>query len=452
MKSSYKWSPWIALCTSVALARVASADDAKSPNMQTPTPEAATGPEEAGADAPAGSEGARPPSGGHAAAANPGSGRGQHAKAEQIAKDQQAVKQTEAAVASARPQLLAIRGGSLGFPMASNNQGLLAGADAKLVGGSILSSKSAADAFAKVGGVDIGRVSAELIGESFEADVPQVSLIDQLPKPAMTPTTFASVGIRVRWNRYPTVWATKPISSECVGALMKKIESPPKRPRDLENTDKSELMKEINVDVESAKETNVPGCDPDDLAALTQTASLSVIGGLRMVRRGNADEGLTDLSGIQWEIGIRRDSEAQIDSRFSWSLMGGISGLHLNRSDVTNGMGMATTRYLQMNDVRLSFAAEVRRAASKEAAETSAFGVYGVASRNYWTNKFQPDGSSKVRDLQLEGGIYVSGAMKGFSGLIMLSIIRPYTPESQYVYAVSVVPFGGGVPASSGTP
>jgi hypothetical protein len=448
MKSTYKWSLWIALCTSVAVVRGASADDPKPPVAQGPTPQAAPGPQGSDAGAPPGSDEARPASGGGAQATKAAGG---DEPEKQIARDQQAVKNAEAAVASSRPQLLAIRGGSLGFPAASNNQGLLAGADAKLVGGSGLSSKSAVDAFAKVGGVVLGRVSAEVTGESFEADVPRASPTDPSPKSVMTPTTFATVGIRVRWNRYPTVFATQLMKPECVTALADKIKNSPISGTP-ETTNTSALMEGINDDVEGSDQANAPGCNRDELAAATQTTSLSFIGGLRLVRRGSADEGLTELSGVQWELGIRRDSEAQIDSRFSWSIMAGISGMHLNRSDVTNTMDTTTTRYLQMNDVRLSFAAEIRRAASKTAAETSAVGVYGVASRNYWTDKFQQDGDGKVRDLQLEGGIYVSGAMKGFSGLIMLSIIRPYTPGAQYLYAVSVVPFGGGVPASSGTP
>jgi len=36
--------------------------------------------------------------------------------------------------------------------------------------------------------------------------------------------------------------------------------------------------------------------------------------------------------------------------------------------------------------------------------------------------------------------------MNGFSGLIMLSVIRPYAHGAQNVYAVSVIPFGGAVP------
>ncbi len=42
--------------------------------------------------------------------------------------------------------------------------------------------------------------------------------------------------------------------------------------------------------------------------------------------------------------------------------------------------------------------------------------------------------------------------MTGFSGLITLSVIQPYTPGVPYVYAVSVAPFGGGVPAPGPSP
>jgi hypothetical protein len=173
------------------------------------------------------------------------------------------------------------------------------------------------------------------------------------------------------------------------------------------------------------------------------------MGGIRLIRRGNSNENLIDLTGVQWELGVRRDSEAMQDTRLSWSIMTGISGMHLNEADVVNQM--STTRYVRMNDVRLSFAAELRRPAAGESAVTGALGAYGVASWDAWTNKLDLDGDHKVRDVQLEGGVYVSGTMRGFSGQIMVSVIRPYTPGAQNVYALSVMPFGGGTP-SGGKP
>jgi hypothetical protein len=119
--------------------------------------------------------------------------------------------------------------------------------------------------------------------------------------------------------------------------------------------------------------------------------------------------------------------------------------MHLNESDVTTASSM--TRYLRTNDVRLSAAVEVHTPA-RDNAVSGALGVYGVASLDMWTNKFHLDGDDKMRDLQFEGGVYVSGVMKGFSGLIMLSVIRPYTPGAQNVYAVSIVPFAGASPAA----
>jgi hypothetical protein len=337
--------------------------------------------------------------------------------------DKRAAREQDAAVAVARPQFVAVRGGSLGFAPPANNRGLLAGVAVKQSGGSNLSSKSSADAFAKVGGVTVGPVTAELNGESFEEEVPRVSLTDASSRPAMTLTTFASVGFRARWNLHPTVWATHRISDDCVQGV-----------------------------AENPNKEHVEHCNDDEVSALTQSAVWSLMAGLRVVRRGTADEGLTDLSSVQWEFGLRRDSEAQAKSRFSWSIMGGLSGMHFNRSDVTDSAGTATTRYLQMNDVRLSFAAEIRRAASKDEATSVAIGLYGVAARNSWTNTFEHGESRKVRDHQLEGGVYLSGAMTGFSGLVMLSVIQPYTPGAPYIYAVSVVPFGGGTPTSGTGP
>lgn len=184
------------------------------------------------------------------------------------------------------------------------------------------------------------------------------------------------------------------------------------------------------------------GCKAE-LEALTKKTSVSGMLGLRLVRRGSSNEGLTNLGGVQWEAGLRYDSEAADDTRRSWSLSAGVAGMHLNQSDVVaDGV---TTRYIRLNDVRVTGSAEIRKVATKEAV-TSAAGVYAAFSQDFWTNKFHVGGDTKVRDYQLEGGVYLSGVMNGFSGMIMLSIIKPYAPEVEYLYAVSVIPFGGGVP------
>jgi hypothetical protein len=348
--------------------------------------------------------------------------QGEKASAASLAKCQKELKERETAAASVRPQVLAVRGGSLGFSMPSNHQGLLTGVDAKLSSGSpSLDAGSSVDAFAKIGGVTLGNVMGEVIGESFEADVPQVSLT-AMPVSKMRKTTFASVGIRARLNLSPIRWMTPGISKKC-GVAEGEGSNPP-----------------------SGAGTST--CGNDELDVLRRSAVWSFMAGLRLVRRSTANDELLDLTGLQWELGARRDSEAHVESRYSWAVMGGVSGMHLNQSEITTDM--ETTRYIRMNDVRLSGAAELRQPAPEEkGAVTGAIGVYGVASLNMWTNQFGPDGVRKERDYQLEGGLYLSGAMRGFNGLIMLSMIRPYERHTEMIYALSIVPFGG---VSTATP
>lgn len=335
-------------------------------------------------------------------------------KEEKIA-EQAASVPNDAATAPARPQVLAVRGGSLGIPSPANTEGVLAGVDVKGTTGGGLGSTSSVDAFAKVGGLDLGRLRAEVIGETFDADIPVVTLSGMPAVPLMTKTAFSAVGIRARYNFNPTVWASRPLDPDCVRIAVT-------NPRARDQT-----------------------CD-EDIKAITTERVYSVMAGMRLARRGSSDGSLTDLGGVEWEVGLRVDSDKRLEQALSWSLAVGVSGLHVNEVDsVKDGV---ITHYVRMNDIRVSVTGELRRLATKDVT-TASLGIYGVLSQDFWTNKFHVGGDDKVRDYQLESGVYVSGVMKGFSGLIMLSVIKPYAHASQNIYAISLIPFGGAVPTDA---
>jgi hypothetical protein len=277
---------------------------------------------------------------------------------------------------SAQSQLLTVRGGSLGFPSPSNTDGVQAGVNAKIG----LQSSSSASLFAKVGGIGFGWVRADVLGEGFDADVPQFDG-DDSSNPKRRKTTFSAVGIRGRFNFANPKWTAGDIP--------------------------------------------------------TKDAHWWVTAGLRLVQRSSSSEDLSKLGGFQWEIGVRRDSKAQVDDHMSSSVMVGVSGMHLDRSSaIADG---ALTHYLRMNDLRFSMALELRQS-SGNSTPNSAIGIYNVLSRDYWKNSMlQKD----VGDWQYEVGVYVNGVMQGFSGIVMLSIVRPYGGGGENVYAISIIPFGG---------
>ncbi|HET9620717.1 MAG TPA: hypothetical protein VFP84_05100 [Kofleriaceae bacterium] len=264
----------------------------------------------------------------------------------------------------------------MGFPSAWDAQGVQAGADAKIG----LQSSSSADLFARVGGIGFSWVRADVLGEGFDADVPQFAEHDPSGVQRKK-NSFSAVGIRARFNFANPEWQNEGIT--------------------------------------------------------TKDAHWAATAGLRLVQRSVTAEDLTKLGGFQWELGVRRDSDAQVDDLTSSSVMVGLSGLHLDRSSAM--VDETLTRYVRMNDLRLSVALELRQS-SGTSSPNSALGIYNVLSHDYWKN---PATNQKNGTWQYEIGVYINGVMQGFSGIVMASIVRPYGGGSQNVYAISVIPFGG---------
>lgn len=412
-----------------------------------------------------------------------------------------AAAKTETAGAS-QPQVPLFRGGSLGLPTPSGSTSVQAAAVGTLAGErSVGKGTVAFDFFTKVGGIVLDEdFAAEVVGESFKLDVPQLTVGAPGALPAITTTDLTSAGLRLTYRpsaRPYKVFAFDPItagpraedgaisatarhlfdgSTGWAFSLGGRVLHPV-----LTGTDAKIVgggATEFIVQRTSTQRSTEPSCDAvkraQEEAAKKSELAASFIASV--VARTKQQNGLGTLATDQYPadkvpeaLAVVNDqvvAQSVEDRAASVALTGAckladrrstffvsLAATYLNsqRLPMDGGLALSLPRFIE---TRASIGWERQSGRQQLGLLLPRVGAYATLAHANWhnTQATTPEQMAldDVSDWQAEFAIYASGHFSGgFSGLISIGVLAPYGNGREMQAFINVAPsigaaIGGG--------
>jgi hypothetical protein len=388
------------------------------------------------------------------------------------AQESSAAEKAAASAIASQPAITATRGGSLGLPGGAgnsvsallNNRIATTGADKKY----------SADFFARIGQLSFSWFNVEVLGESSSLDIPVVTsspsslAMGARPLPLLQSQTFAQIGARVtirrpfdegrylRWLPGATVDTPHKFEkfvSKCITArnVMMPQANEASCGNDRVCVAAMRVAAVFSYDQDTAKEF-VGACETlrvsmltkgneSDISARTLSAEYKLSGwsgtaGIRALYSATGDVGQTS-GGVAGEAGAQ-----YLSSNFGW--FASLSSLYVTGDKTTTGDTIIQRQGITEARVALGF--HYQRSWTPFNTEfLPRVGLFVAYTRNFWNNMFAAQGTeAKISGNQVEFALYVSGHFSsGFSGLIALSMLKPYGAESDIKWFISLAPVFG---------